>query len=102
MKIGFSCLDLRAVVLQNQIDTFLLELMGERFSSHSLLVSVAHHISNKVYGLIRPLHLTGSSVPGADITSIACISRSGTNNPPSTPTENQFEAPVLADSSQNT
>lgn len=61
-------MDHRAVMLQNQIDTFQLELMGKRFSSHSFLVSVAHYISNKVYGLIRPLHLTGSSVPEADIT----------------------------------
>ncbi|WP_261278119.1 hypothetical protein, partial [Serratia quinivorans] len=31
------------------------ELMGKRFSSHSHLVSVAHYISNKVSGMIRPL-----------------------------------------------
>ncbi|WP_230468099.1 hypothetical protein, partial [Biostraticola tofi] len=48
-------------VLQNQIDTFLLELMGKCFSSHSHLVSVAHYIFNKVSGLIRPLHRPGLS-----------------------------------------
>lgn len=44
-------------MLNNQIDIFLFELMGNRFSSRSHLVSVAHYISNKVSGMIRPLHL---------------------------------------------
>lgn len=30
--------------------------MGKGFSSHSHPVSIAHYISNKVSGLIRPLH----------------------------------------------
>lgn len=52
----FSSLSYRVLVLKNQVDTFLLELMDKRFSSHSHLVSIAHYISNKVSGLIRPLH----------------------------------------------
>ncbi|MQB56182.1 hypothetical protein DXU84_24715 [Rahnella sp. RcJ3] len=43
-------------MLKNQVGTFLLELMDKRFSLHSHLVSIAHYISNKVSGLIRPLH----------------------------------------------
>ncbi|BCZ39107.1 hypothetical protein SMGES_04330 [Serratia marcescens] len=42
-------------MLKDQIDTFLFELMGKRFSAHSHLVSAAYYISNKVYGIIRPL-----------------------------------------------
>lgn len=54
-------------MLQNQIDTFLFELMGKRFSSHFHFVSVAHYISNKVSCLIRPLHeLFGEETTDAD------------------------------------
>ncbi len=42
-------------MLKNKIDTFLLELRGKRFSTHYHLVSIAHYISNKVSGMIRPL-----------------------------------------------
>ncbi|NJC99678.1 hypothetical protein EWM58_04950 [Candidatus Erwinia dacicola] len=36
--------------------------MGKRFSSHSHLVSIAHYISNKVSGLIRPSHSQKGSI----------------------------------------
>lgn len=54
----FNILGHRVLVLQNQVDTFLLELMGKRFSSHSHLVSAVHYISNKVSWMIGPLMLS--------------------------------------------
>lgn len=42
-------------MLEEQIDTFLLELMGKRSCAHPHLVSAAYYISNKVSGMINPL-----------------------------------------------
>ncbi|CQH44172.1 Uncharacterised protein [Yersinia enterocolitica] len=44
-------------MLNNQVGTFMFELMSKRFSSYSHLVSVAHYIPSKVSGMIRPLHI---------------------------------------------
>ena len=48
----------RRALTPHAINIFLFELMGKRFSYHSHFVSVADYISNKVSGMIRPLHPT--------------------------------------------